>query len=67
MINELLSATDAYTIYAISSLFGFLAIFALVLIWVVRVKKSHVERMSRLPLDDPLTDIIYGEQNNGKI
>ncbi len=51
MISQALRAVDGLAQYPVVGLLLFVAVFALVLVQVVRMDKGHIERMSRLPLD----------------
>jgi cbb3-type cytochrome oxidase subunit 3 len=48
-VLEHIGGVGAYGIFAICLFFSF---FIGVLLWVARLKRSHVESMSALPLDD---------------
>jgi hypothetical protein len=53
MIRDVLQSIEQIEIFPIIGLMFFLAAAALVAVWVWRLSKSEVERISRLPLDDP--------------
>ncbi len=51
MFNELLDKVEGADIWMIASLSIFLAFFIGVTIYVVYVKKDHIQKMKNLPLD----------------
>jgi len=51
MFNELLEKVNGADIWMIASLSIFLAFFAGVTIYVIYVKKDHIQKMKNLPLD----------------
>ena len=54
MFKNVLETIAGVEIYPIISLFVFVTIFTIMLVWVVRRKKSYLDRMARLPLDEDL-------------
>ena len=51
MYKELLQSIEGIEIYPLISLFIFLALFAGVIIWIVKLDKSYVKEMETLPMD----------------
>jgi len=51
LYKELLQSIEGIEIYPLISLFLFLALFAGVIIWIVKLDKSYVKEMETLPLD----------------
>ena len=52
MFQQYLQSLDGMVTYQVVSFVLFLACFTGVLVWVLRMKRDHAERMARLPLDD---------------
>jgi cbb3-type cytochrome oxidase subunit 3 len=52
MLQQYLQSLDGMVTYQVISFVMFLAVFAGVTIWVLRMKRDHADRMARLPLDD---------------
>lgn len=65
MISEALSAIEDVAIYPVVTLLIFFTAFLGVVIWALRLKKSEVAQMSRLPLEDSYSSEHEGEQDNG--
>ena len=65
MISEVLSSIKDVAIYPIVTLLIFFAAFLGAVVWTLRLKKSEVARISRLPLDDTFVSGHEGEQHNG--
>lgn len=58
-IKHNLSEIDGVSIYPIISLLIFTMFFAVVLTYVIRMKKSRVEELSAIPLEeDPTTNFL---------
>ncbi len=53
MFRHLFTPESGMGIFPMISLFIFFAIFLAVLIWVFRMNKSYIRRMSYLPLEKP--------------
>lgn len=51
-ISQNLTSIDGIAIFPILSLLIFTLFFAVVILYVIRMKKSHVEILSAIPLDD---------------
>lgn len=51
-IQHTLTSIDGVSIFPIISLLIFVLFFAAVLTWVIRMKKSDIEILSSIPLDD---------------
>lgn len=52
MIKNVLEHINGVGIYGVISICLFFAFFLAVLVWAWRLKKSHLDTMSGLPLDD---------------
>ncbi len=52
MFNNYLQAIEGVDIYAIFSLLVFFVFFVFLIIWMFRVDKSYLKKMSSLPLDE---------------
>ncbi len=50
MYKELLQSIEGIEIYPIISLFIFLALFAGIIWWILKLDKSYVKEMEKLPL-----------------
>jgi hypothetical protein len=55
MYKEILQSIPGVSAYPLFSLFLFFAVFAIVLVWVFRMKKNYITHMSSLPLDSNTT------------
>lgn len=55
MIRQTLESITGVSIYPIFSFILFFSFFTLMLIWVFRKKKSEIDLLSNLPLDDNQT------------
>jgi len=64
MFGELLKSSGAGGLQIAVMIF-FLLIFVGVLIWMVRMKKSFIEKMEKLPLDESNSFSSNGETKNG--
>ena len=51
MLSEHLSSIDGVSIYPIISLILFFFVFAVTVVWVVKLDKKYINRMENLPLD----------------
>ena len=51
MLSEHLSSIDGVSIYPIISLILFFLVFAVTVVWVVKLDKKYINRMENLPLD----------------
>lgn len=54
MYKEILQSIEGIEIYPIISLFIFLALFAVITIWILRLDKRYVKKMEALPLEDSI-------------
>ena len=52
MYKELLQSIEGIEIYPLISLFIFLALFAGITVWILKLDKKYVKEMETLPLDD---------------
>ena len=52
MYKELLQSIEGIEIYPLISLFIFLALFAGITVWILKLDKKYVNEMEILPLDD---------------
>ena len=64
MFGELLNSTGAGSLQIATMIF-FLLIFVGVIVWIVVMKKSFVQKMENLPLEDSNSFSSNGENNNG--
>ena len=55
-VKHNLENIDGVTIYPIISLLIFCVFFALMFGWVITAKKSYIEEVSNIPLDNPKTN-----------
>jgi len=62
MLSENLSAIEGVSIYPIISMIVFLAVFIVVVVWVIKLDKKYVNRMENIPLD-----FNYENENNSEI
>ncbi|MEW6062098.1 MAG: CcoQ/FixQ family Cbb3-type cytochrome c oxidase assembly chaperone [Bacteroidota bacterium] len=51
MISNILSSIDGIAVYPVISLLIFLPFFVAVTIWIFKLDKQYLKRMSELPLD----------------
>jgi cytochrome c oxidase cbb3-type subunit IV len=51
MFNNILESINGIEIYAITGLAVFLIMFVSVLIWILKVDRTYIEKMEQLPLD----------------
>ncbi len=51
MIRNVLESIGGVGLYAVVSLLIFFGFFTLMLVWVLRMRKSHLDHMRSLPLD----------------
>jgi cytochrome c oxidase cbb3-type subunit IV len=65
MISETLSSISDVAIYPVATLLVFFTAFLGVVIWTMRLRKSEVARISRLPLEDTFDPKAEGESYNG--
>lgn len=65
MISEALSSIRNVAVYPVVTLLIFFTAFLGIVVWTVRLRKSEVVRMSRIPLDDSMGSEHEGEQQNG--
>jgi cytochrome c oxidase cbb3-type subunit 4 len=52
MYKEILQSIEGIELYPLISLFIFLALFAGITIWILKLDKKYVKKMEALPLDD---------------
>jgi membrane protein CcdC involved in cytochrome C biogenesis len=62
MFKYLFDSLAGIEIYAIASLFFFMAFFFVIVNWVIRMDKNYIKKMGQLPLDSQKND---GDQQNG--
>jgi len=60
MYKQILEGIKGVELYPILSLVIFVAFFIILGIWVVKARKSYINKMSRMPLEDDVTE----ERNN---
>ena len=66
MFNHYLQSIEGVGIYPIFSLLVFFIFFVVMLIWMLKADKSHLKKMSELPLDkDEDSDNNYSKINSG--
>lgn len=51
MIKEYLQSIDGVSIYPVISLIIFIVFFAVIIIWMFKVDKNYLKKMSNLPLE----------------
>lgn len=54
MYKEILQSIEGIELYPLISLFIFLALFAGITIWILKLDKKYVKKMETLPLDDKI-------------
>ncbi len=59
MYKNVLESIQGITVYPLISLAIFFTFFVLLIVWVVRMKKTDIEAYSRLPLDDSEPTMNY--------
>lgn len=64
MIKEYLQSIDGVSIYPIISLIIFFVFFAVIIIWMFKVDKNYLKKMSNLPLE---TDEENNSNNKGDL
>ncbi len=64
MIKEYLQSIDGVSIYPIISLLIFFVFFAVIIIWMFKVDKNYLKKMSNLPLE---TDEENNSNNKGDL
>ncbi len=64
MIKEYLQSIDGISIYPIISLIIFFVFFAVIIIWMFKVDKNYLKKMSNLPLE---TDEENNSNNKGDL
>ncbi len=52
MYKELLQSIEGIELYPVISMFIFLALFAGVVIWIVKLDKKYIKEVEALPLDN---------------
>ena len=52
MYKEILQSIEGIVLYPLISLFIFLALFAGITVWILKLDKKYVNEMEILPLDD---------------
>ncbi|HEX2787626.1 MAG TPA: CcoQ/FixQ family Cbb3-type cytochrome c oxidase assembly chaperone [Ignavibacteria bacterium] len=55
MFKNILSGTEGVDVYGIFSLVVFFVFFSIMIVWIIKVKKPYLNKMSLLPLDDTET------------
>lgn len=65
MIKDVLQSVEGISLYPIISLIIFALFFAVLIIWMIKVDKNYIKKMSNLPLDmeDENEFINTGELN----
>jgi cytochrome c oxidase cbb3-type subunit 4 len=63
MYKEILQSIEGIEIYPLISLFIFLALFAVITIWIFRLDKKYIKQMEALPLDE---DVESGNKKSAK-
>ncbi len=58
MIKNVLTHIGGIEIYGILSVLLFFTVFTATLFWALRLKKTHLDAMARLPLHDGTTDSL---------
>lgn len=60
-----MTAIDGVAIYPVIALFMFFAVFILMLVWVLRLDKKHVEGLSYLPFEKSSNEEANCGSENG--
>jgi hypothetical protein len=64
MIKNILEHIGGIGVYGVISICLFFTVFLGALVWVARMKKSHVDSMSILPLDDATPTSNFDKNRN---
>lgn len=56
MYKQILEGIKGVELYPILSLVIFVAFFIILGVWVVKASKSYINKMSRMPLEDDVTE-----------
>ncbi len=69
MRRNVLEAIQGIEIFPLISLVIFFSFFVLLLIWVIRMKKSDIEIYSNIPLeeDEPHNQLLNNDSNNREV
>ncbi len=51
MIRDVLQSAEGLALYPVISLIIFVLFFAILIIWIIRVDKNYIKKMSNLPLE----------------
>lgn len=51
MIKDVLQSVEGISLYPVISLIIFVVFFAILIIWMIKVDKKYIKKMSNLPLD----------------
>jgi len=64
MYKDILNSISGVELYPIIALIIFFTFFTTMVIWVIKMDKNKVKKMSHLPLDDSSFEKIDGEFEN---
>ena len=64
MFSDHLSSIDGISIFPIISMIIFISLFAIAVIWVIKLDKRYINRMENLPLDSNSANKNNSEINN---
>jgi hypothetical protein len=65
MYKDILRSIAGIEVFPLLSLFVFVAVFAIVLVWTSRLDGPRLTRLSRLPLDDAPSPAAAGDSRKG--
>lgn len=64
MIRNIIEGIGGIGLYGITSLLLFFAVFTVMTVWAMRLKKPYIENMSNLPLDSDSPSAQSGEHRH---
>jgi len=67
MFKEVLQSISELSLLSVTALLLFFVTFSGVVVWVLLMDKKKVERMARLPLEDDVNTVSYGEEDHGGV
>jgi len=63
MYKDILQSIDGIEFYAIGAMVLFILFFVGMIIWVIRVDKNYIKKMSELPLKEDKSENLNGLMN----
>lgn len=63
MMRDVLQSVEGISLYPIISMIIFVLFFAILIIWMIKVDKNYIKKMSNLPLEKENEIINTGELN----